>query len=49
MLSNTQEPEAIETARLKMLEFGAEPTGAYYPTGVERADNIAHAAPEAGR
>lgn len=49
MLSNTHEPEAIETARLKMLEFGAKPTGAYYPTGVERADNIAHAASEAGR
>ena len=49
MLSNTHEPEAIETARLKMLEFGTEPTGAYYPTGIERADTIAHAAVEAGR
>jgi hypothetical protein len=48
MLSNTHEPEAIETARLKMLEFGAKPTGAYYPTGIERADAIAHAASEAG-
>jgi hypothetical protein len=23
-----------------MLGFGATPTGAYYPTGTERADNI---------
>jgi hypothetical protein len=23
-----------------MMGFGAEPTGAYYPTGIERADNI---------
>jgi hypothetical protein len=24
-----------------MIAFGASPTGAYYPTGTERADNIA--------
>jgi hypothetical protein len=29
-----------------MLEFGERQTGAYYPTGIERADNIAHAADE---
>jgi hypothetical protein len=29
-----------------MLTFGNKPTGAYYPTGVERADNIAKAAAE---
>jgi hypothetical protein len=23
-----------------MVEFGAAPTGAYYPTGTERVDNI---------
>lgn len=41
MLKETHEPEAIEAAREKMLEFGNAPTGAYYPTGVERAENIA--------
>jgi hypothetical protein len=46
MLNFTKEPGAIEAARTKMLEFGNAPTGAYYPTGVERADNIAHAATE---
>jgi hypothetical protein len=29
-----------------MLNFGAKPTGAYYPTGIERADNIAKTAAE---
>jgi hypothetical protein len=29
-----------------MLEFGTSETGAYYPTGVERADNIAFIAAE---
>jgi hypothetical protein len=29
-----------------MLTFGNKPTGAYYPTGVERADNIAKCAAE---
>jgi hypothetical protein len=24
-----------------MMTFGTKPTGAYYPTGIERADNIA--------
>ncbi len=45
MLTFTKEPAAIDAARTKMLEFGNAPTGAYYPTGVERADNITHAAP----
>jgi hypothetical protein len=27
-----------------MLQFGDKPTGAYYPTGVERADNITRCA-----
>ena len=40
MLLLTNEPDAIESARLRMLEFGDTPTGAYYPTGQERADNI---------
>jgi hypothetical protein len=46
MLNFTKEPDAIEAARAKMLAFGNAPTGAYYPTGVERADNITHAATE---
>lgn len=43
MLKETNEPDAIEAAREEMLEFGNAPTGAYYPTGVERANNIARA------
>jgi hypothetical protein len=46
MLKQTKELEAIESAREQMLEFGNAPTGAYYPTGVERAENIARAAAE---
>jgi hypothetical protein len=46
MLTLTREPEAIERARMRMVEFGDRQTGAYYPTGIERADNIAHAADE---
>jgi hypothetical protein len=37
---------AIESARAHMLTFGNDPTGAHYPTGVERADNIARIAVE---
>ena len=44
MLKQTKEPDAIEVARETMLQFGNMPTGAYYPTGVERAENIAHVA-----
>jgi hypothetical protein len=44
MLKQTSEPDAIEVAREAMLQFGNMPTGAYYPTGVERANNIARAA-----
>lgn len=46
MLTRTKEFDAIESARKKMLEFGAGQTGAYYPTGIERADNITHIAAE---
>jgi hypothetical protein len=46
MLKRTKKLDAIESARKSMLAFGATPTGAYYPTGVERADNITHAAAE---
>jgi len=38
--------DAIESARTHMLAFGNLPTGAHYPTGVERADNIARVAVE---
>jgi hypothetical protein len=44
MLKIKNEPETIEAARLTMLKFGGKPTGAYYPTGVERANNIARCA-----
>jgi hypothetical protein len=44
MLMLTHEPDAVERARVRMREFGDQQTGAYYPTGIERADNIAHAA-----
>jgi hypothetical protein len=46
LLTLTRESGAIERARTRMLEFGDRQTGAYYPTGIERADNIAHAADE---
>jgi hypothetical protein len=29
-----------------MSSYGPKPTGAYYPTGIERANNIARAAAE---
>jgi hypothetical protein len=44
MLKLKNEPESIEAARGTMTKFGTKPTGAYYPTGVERADNIARCA-----
>lgn len=46
MLKLTKEPEAIERARVRMQEFGDNQTGAYYPTGNERANNIARKALE---
>jgi hypothetical protein len=46
MLTLTREPEAIGRARARMLEFGDRQTGAYYLTGIERADNIPRAATE---
>jgi hypothetical protein len=44
MLKLKNEPETIEAGRQMMLQFGDKPTGAYYPTGIERADNIARCA-----
>lgn len=46
MLKLTKEPDAIESGRVHMQEFGDQQTGAYYPTGNERAGNIARAAVE---
>lgn len=46
MLKRSNAFDAIDSARRKMLEFGAEQTGAYYPTGIERADNISQIAAE---
>lgn len=45
-LKLTGEREAIHRARAQMSGFGERETGAYYPTGFERASNIARA--EAG-
>ena len=46
MLKFTKEPDAIEIARQRMLSFGSKPTGAHYPTGIERADAMARSASE---
>jgi hypothetical protein len=46
MLMFKKEPESVEAARVTMGKFGSKPTGAYYPTGVERAANIARCAME---
>jgi hypothetical protein len=40
LLKSVHETDSIDAAKQMMLGFGAEPTGAYYPTGTERADNI---------
>jgi hypothetical protein len=44
MLQFKHEEDSIAAARETMVGFGTEPTGAYYPTGIERADNIAKCA-----
>jgi len=46
MLRFKHETDSIESAREAMVSFGDTPTGAYYPTGNERADNIAKCAAE---
>ena len=46
MLKFMHETDSIESAEEEMVNFGASPTGAYYPTGTERADNIAKCAAE---
>jgi hypothetical protein len=40
LLKSLRGTDSIDAARQMMLGFGAEPTGAYYPTGIERAGNI---------
>ncbi len=40
MLKSLHETDSIDAARQTMAGYGAEPTGAYYPTGIERVDNI---------
>ena len=44
MLKFKHETDSIESAEEAMIGFGETPTGAYYPTGNERADNIAKCA-----
>jgi hypothetical protein len=44
LLRSMHEMESVEAAKQVMLGFGSAPTGAYYPTGIERADNIDHCA-----
>jgi hypothetical protein len=41
MLKSRNDMESIDSARKEMDSFGDTPTGAYYPTGIERAANIA--------
>jgi hypothetical protein len=47
MLKARHEEGSIDSARSAMLVFGDAPTGAYYPTGSERALNMAKCAAEA--
>lgn len=46
MLKSRNEGDSIESAHAAMVGFGDMPTGAYYPTGNERADHIAKCAAE---
>jgi hypothetical protein len=46
LLRNGHNEKAIEAATEIMSGYGTKPTGAYYPTGIERANNIARAAAE---
>jgi hypothetical protein len=44
MLKLKNEPDTIAAASAMMAKFGDKPTGAYYPTGMERVNNIARCA-----
>jgi hypothetical protein len=46
MLKQNHELDVIEAAQQTMAKFGTTPTGAYYPTGLERAHNIDKCAAE---
>jgi hypothetical protein len=46
MLRFKHETDSIEAAEAAMVSFGETPTGAYYPTGDERVDNISKCAAE---
>jgi hypothetical protein len=46
MLKEKNETDSIESAEEAMESFGATATGAYYPTGSERAENITKCAAE---
>jgi hypothetical protein len=41
LLKQKQERDSILSAEEAMAEFGSQPTGAHYPTGTARVDNIA--------
>jgi hypothetical protein len=41
MLRARHDSDSINSAEEEMRVFGSAPTGAYYPTGTERADNMA--------
>lgn len=41
MLRQKRENDSIASAGEAMMSFGSMPTGAHYPTGIERAENIA--------
>ena len=40
LLRDRHEPEGIDAGAEAMAEFGDEPTGAYYPTGLERVETM---------
>lgn len=44
LLRERHDLDGIEAGRAAMALFGKEPTGAHYPTGVERAENISSCA-----
>jgi hypothetical protein len=46
MLKSKNEPDSIDAAYQTMTAFGTRPTGAYYPTGIDRATNIEKCAQE---
>ena len=41
LLRSSNDSDGIGSAEEEMTRFGSAPTGAYYPTGIERAENMA--------